>query len=172
MDWRTNRQMHLLSLLTYLDYTFIWTPLEDIVSVLSLYSEQQSVSGHTVLTFVCYIGQGQEKNRRPVGVKHYVRNLEIRRCWELNEVKSALASPTAQPCVCIRLTLELCARLSWDHRFFFFFFLPSRPQLSHDKSVGAGWQSEDCVIIVGIYQPSRSSVSVADQSCAITFCPS
>lgn len=57
---------------------------------------------------------------------------------------------------------------------FFFFFLPAaRPQLSHDKSVGAGWQSEDYVIIVGIYHPSRSPVSVTEvrmhkQSCMVT----
>lgn len=45
-----------------------------------------------------------------------------------------------------------------------FFSPPSRPtvrpQLSHDKSVVAGWQSEDYVIIVGMSHRSRNSVSV------------
>lgn len=45
--------------------------------------------------------------------------------------------------------------------------------MSHDKSVGAGWQSEDYVIIVGIYHPSRSPWFVAEvgmrqQLCMVT----
>lgn len=38
-----------------------------------------------------------------------------------------------------------------------------RPQLSHDKSVVAGWQSEDYVIIVGMSHRSRNSVSVLEK---------
>lgn len=38
-----------------------------------------------------------------------------------------------------------------------------RPQLSHDKSVGAGWQSEDYVIIVGMSHHSSSTVSVSQK---------
>lgn len=36
-----------------------------------------------------------------------------------------------------------------------------RPQLSHDKSVGAGWQTEDYVIVVGMSHQSGSAVCVA-----------
>lgn len=44
--------------------------------------------------------------------------------------------------------------------FFFSLSLPTaRPQLSHDKSVGAGRQSEDYVIIAGMSHPSGSTLS-------------
>lgn len=48
-----------------------------------------------------------------------------------------------------------------------------RPQLSHDKSVGAGWQTEDYVIVVGMSHQSSSTVCAAGKGinsyCLICF---
>lgn len=63
-------------------------------------------------------------------------------------------------CACMRLTLELCARLGWDHQFSFSSFPNVRPQLSHDKSVGAVWLTEDYAIIVGMCLQTASAVTL------------
>lgn len=99
-------------------YMFIWTLLKDMVSL----SSQGTVKSKPSLTCTCcYIGRDINSRYRRQSLCPGFWNQASEAAGNLRET-----SQTLQWCVCIRLTLRLCALLGWDHRFPFFFFSPLR----------------------------------------------